>query len=84
MSLEHRFTLTRLTFLVITAFLMGCGGMVPKPSPSNFVPPVVTLFSVEVAHYWGWWYFSDDVKPTLGKAGNYGAPLDLAFKQLEA
>ncbi len=79
MKLRHRFTLTRLTFLVISAFLMGCAGVVPKPSQVNFIPPVVTLDSVEVVHYWGWWYFSDDVKPTLGKAGNYGAPLDLAF-----
>jgi hypothetical protein len=34
---------------------------------------------VEVAHYWGWWYFSKKIEPTKGTAGDYGAPLDVAF-----
>jgi hypothetical protein len=34
---------------------------------------------VEVAHYWGWYYFSNKIEPTKGAAGNYGAPLDVAF-----
>ncbi len=64
---------------VLTMFLFGCAAMAPKPTEKNFQDPVVTLDYVEVAHYWGWWYFSNKVKPTMGKAGNYGAPLDLAF-----
>jgi hypothetical protein len=55
----------------------GCAGV--KPSNTNFKDPVVTLDYLEVAHYWGWWYFKNTVQPTMGKAGNYGAPLDLAF-----
>ena len=64
--------------IVLSAFLWACA-TVPTPTEQNFETPVVTLNSVEVAHYWGWWYFSNKVKPTMGKAGNYGAPLDLAF-----
>lgn len=64
-------------FVLIAAFMTGCAGV--KPTESNFQEPTVTLEYVEVAHYWGWWYFSSKVKPTMGKAGNYGAPLDLAF-----
>jgi hypothetical protein len=34
---------------------------------------------VEVQTYWGWWFFTKKTEPAKGKAGNYGAPLDLAF-----
>jgi hypothetical protein len=66
-----------LSTLLAVAFLSGCAGM--KPTESNFKEPVVTLEFVEVAHYWGWWYFAKKVEPTMGEAGDYGAPLDLAF-----
>ncbi|MDY6990957.1 MAG: hypothetical protein SWQ30_23185 [Thermodesulfobacteriota bacterium] len=74
--------------IVFSMLLLGCGnGSAPTeqkasvegPTEQNFVPPVVSLDFVEVAHYWGWWYFSNKVEPTKGKAGKYGAPLDLAF-----
>lgn len=61
------------------ALFSGCAGMMTKPTQQNFKAPTVSLDSVEVAHYWGWWYFSKKIKPTVGTAGNYGAPLDLAF-----
>ncbi len=70
--------MTGLVTIAFSAFLWACA-TVPTPTEQNFETPVVTLNSVEVAHYWGWWYFSDEVEPTMGKAGNYGAPLDLAF-----
>jgi len=63
--------------LLAAAFLSGCAAM--KPTQSNFQEPTVTLDFVEVAHYWGWWYYSKKVEPTMGEAGDYGAPLDLAF-----
>jgi hypothetical protein len=63
--------------VLIAAFMTGCAGV--KPTESNFQEPTVTLDYVEVAHYWGWWYFSSKSKPAAGKPGNYGAPLDLAF-----
>jgi hypothetical protein len=34
---------------------------------------------MEVAHAFGYWYFSSKVEPTKGKPDNVGAPLDLAF-----
>ncbi len=68
-----------LVVLMAVALLAGCAAMVPKPTEENFQTPVVTLSHVEVVHYWGWWYFKKTVKPTMGDAGNYGAPLDIAF-----
>ena len=60
-------------------FLSGCAGMMSKPTEKNFNDPEITLKHVEVHKYWGWWYFSAKVNPSMGKAGNYGAPLALAF-----
>jgi len=68
-----------LSIVVIAALLMGCAGMAVKPTEKNFEAPTITLSHVEVEHYWGWWYFSKKVEPTKGTAGDYGAPLDLAF-----
>jgi len=70
--------LTCLSILVLGTFLVSCAS-VPTPSESNFKTPVVKLNSAEVAHYWGWWYYSKKIEPTKGSAGDYGAPLDLAF-----
>lgn len=69
------------SFVFIAAFLPACTSekKAPGPTEQNFKAPTVTLKSVEVAHYWGWWYFSGKVAPTKGTAGDYGAPLDLAF-----
>jgi hypothetical protein len=76
-----------LSIVVIGTLLLACGNTQgpmeqvagTTPTEENFVTPVITLNSVQVAHYWGWWYFSNKVEPTKGKAGKYGAPLDLAF-----
>jgi hypothetical protein len=70
--------LTCLSIVVVGTFLVSCAST-PTPSESNFKTPVVRLNSVEVAHYWGWWYYSKKIEPTKGNAGDYGAPLDLAF-----
>jgi hypothetical protein len=69
--------LTCLSVFVVAVLLSGCAAM--KPTESNFKTPVVTLDYVDVAHYFGWWYFSPKVKPTKGKAGHNSAPLDYAF-----
>ncbi len=69
---------TVLCFFVIIAFLTGCAAF-GKPSESNLKDPVISLDSMEVAHSFGYWYFSSKVKPTKGKPDNVGAPLDLAF-----
>lgn len=61
------------------AFFAGCSGMAVKPDQQNFKAPEISLDSMEVAHAFGFWYFSNKVKPTKGKPDNVGAPLDLAF-----
>jgi hypothetical protein len=70
---------TSFSVVVISTLLLACATAPPTPTEKNFQAPVVTLNSVEVAHYWGWWYYSKKIEPTKGKAGDYGAPLDLAF-----
>jgi hypothetical protein len=67
-----------LSILVIAFLMTGCAGM-QKPSEGNFKSPTVTLSHVELDHYFGWWFYGAKVKPTKGKAGNNGAPLDYAF-----
>ncbi|UCD78826.1 MAG: LEA type 2 family protein [Desulfobacterales bacterium] len=62
----------------IAVLLSGCAAM-QKPTESNFKTPVVTLDYVDVAHYFGWWFYNNKVEPTKGKAGNNSAPLDYAF-----
>jgi len=71
--------LTCLSIFVAAAMLAGCAGMAPAPTQQNFKAPVVTLDSMEVAHAFGYWYFSNKVEPTKGKPDNVGAPLELAF-----
>jgi hypothetical protein len=67
-----------LSVLVIAFLMTGCAAM-QKASDSNFKSPTVTLSHVELEHYFGWWFYGAKVKPTKGKAGNNGAPLDYAF-----
>jgi len=76
---KRSFILTCLSVVVIAAMLSGCAGTMVTPTQQNFKAPVVTLDSMEVAHAFGYWYFSKKIKPTKGKPDNVGAPLDLAF-----
>jgi hypothetical protein len=76
---KYRFILACLSVLLAVAFLAGCAGMTAKPTDANFKEPTVTLNRVEVPYYTGYWYFSSKVEPTKGTAGNYGAPMGLAF-----
>jgi len=68
-----------LSVFVVAAMLAGCAGMQAKPTEQNFKAPVVTLDNMEVAHAFGYWYFSKKVKPTKGNPDNVGAPMNLAF-----
>jgi len=71
--------LTCLSIFVAAAMLAGCGGMKITPTEKNFNNPVITLSHVEIPYYTGYYYFSKKVKPTKGTAGNYGAPMSMAF-----
>lgn len=71
--------LSVLSVIVVVAFLFGCAAMEAKPTAKSFKEPVITLDAMEVAHAFGYWYFSKKVAPTKGTPDNVGAPLDLAF-----
>ena len=73
------FIIVCLSVFVVATLLMGCAGMAVKPTEKNFKAPIITLSHVEVQNYWGWWYYSKKVEPTKGTAGDYGAPINLAF-----
>ncbi len=66
-----------LTVFVLAAFMSGCALM--GPTKSNFKAPKISLSHVEIPYYTGYYYLSAKVKPTKGKAGNYGAPMMMAF-----
>jgi hypothetical protein len=67
-----------LSVIVFSTLLLACA-TAPTPTEKNFQIPVVTLNSVELPYYTGWWYYDVKVEPTKGNAGKYGAPLALAF-----
>jgi hypothetical protein len=53
--------------------------MPAKPTEANFKAPVVSLESVQVTQYNGYWYYDAKVTPTKGKAGANSAMLPMAF-----
>ena len=59
--------------------LISCSGMPTKPTEANFKAPVVSLESVQVTQYNGYWYYDAKVTPTKGKAGANSAMLPMAF-----
>jgi hypothetical protein len=59
--------------------LMSCAGMPTKPTEANFKAPVVSLESVQVTQYNGFWYYDAKVAPTKGKPGANSAMLPMAF-----
>jgi len=76
----------KLAFMMVLIFglsvvLMSCVTMKAyfDPTAANLKNPVIKLESFEVPQYDGYWYISNKVKPTKGKAGNRGAPLPLSF-----
>ena len=71
---------------IMIAFFFGaglifisCAGMQTKPTEANFKPPVVTLESVQVTQYNGYWYYDAKITPVKGKPGANSAMLPMAF-----
>jgi hypothetical protein len=73
---KKSFIVSGLCVLIALAFFSGCATM---PTASNFAAPQITLTSVEVPYYTGYWYFSKKVEPTKGDMGDYGAPMMVSF-----
>jgi LEA14-like dessication related protein len=68
------------------AFFFGAGlifissaGVQAKPTQANFKVPVVSLESVQVTQYNGYWYYDAKITPLKGKAGANSAMLPMAF-----
>ena len=76
---KHSLIVTCLSVIVAAVLLVGCAGMETKPSESSFKAPKVVLNHVEVPYYTGYWYYAKKVEPTKGTAGDYGAPMMMAF-----
>ena len=76
---KHTILMTRLSVVVVAVFLVGCAGMETKPTQYDSKAPKVVLSHVEVPYYTGYWYYAKKVEPTKGTAGDYGAPMMLAF-----
>lgn len=67
-----------LTGLLLAVGVASCATTAGGSKP--MAPPEVKLENVEVAHYWGYWFFSKKSEPAKGTlTANVGAPLDLAF-----
>jgi hypothetical protein len=77
--------MNRKTALMIAFFFgaglifVSCAGMQTKPAEANFKPPVISLESVQVTQYNGYWYYNAKITPVKGKAGANSAMLPLAF-----
>jgi len=59
--------------------LISCSGMPTKPTEANFKAPAVSLESVQVTQYNGFWYYDAKITPLKGKAGANSAMLPMAF-----
>jgi hypothetical protein len=74
---------TLLIVLILSAglILMSCtgAGMSTKPTEANFKPPMLSLESVQVTQYNGYWYYDAKITPVKGKPGANSAMLPLAF-----
>jgi len=58
--------------LVLPGLVFGAEKEV-KSTQKNMKNPIVTLNRVEVAQYWGYWFYGGKVEVTRGKAGNTAA-----------
>ena len=67
-----------ISLIYILALVLGCASK-NQPIEDNFKDPLIGLDHVEISYYAGYYYFSNEVTPTRGKADDYGAPLLMTF-----
>jgi len=63
----------------IGLILMSCAGMPTKPTEANFKAPVISLDTVFVPKYFGYWFYDAKITPVKGKAGNNSSPLSVSL-----
>jgi len=63
----------------IGLILMSCAGMPAKPTEANFKAPVISLDTVFVPKYFGYWFYDAKITPVKGKAGNNSSPLSVSL-----
>ena len=63
----------------IGLILMSCAGMPTKPTEANFKAPVISLDTVFVPKYFGYWFSDAKITPVKGKAGNNSSPLSVSL-----
>jgi hypothetical protein len=66
-------------FFGVGLIFVSCAGMQTKPTEANFKSPVVSLESVQVTQYNGYWYYDAKITPVKGKPGANSAMLPMAF-----
>jgi len=71
---------------LLMAFIFGiglvfisCAGMPTKPTEANFKAPVISLDTVYVPKYFGYWFYNAQITPVKGKAGNNSSPLTVSL-----
>jgi outer membrane lipoprotein-sorting protein len=79
--MNKRLLLLAVLVFSLALFLSSCAEMksMTKPSAEDFKDPMITLESFQVPQYDEYWYYSGNVEPTKGKAGDRGAPLPMSF-----
>jgi hypothetical protein len=67
----------------IGALFASCAALQPKPTEANFKAPDVSLDSIQLSYYTGWWTYGK-AKVALGKAPKFGGSsavtLDFVFE----
>src|SRR5512139_666085 len=59
--------------------LISCSGMSAKPTEANFKAPVISLDTLFVPKYFGYWFYDAKITPVKGKAGNNSSPLSVSL-----
>ena len=76
--MQSKIIIFGLCIIYFTALVLGCAST-NQPHEDNFKDPLIGLDHVEISYYAGYYYFSNEVTPTRGKADDYGAPLLMTF-----
>ena len=69
-----------LSLLAAALLLSACAAKkTTQPSASDFQKPDISLASFQVPQFDGYWYYDKSIEPTMGEAGDHGAPLPMSF-----